>query len=312
MLEINKVNIKEHESMYHLENGIDLYAKVMTSEKNNGKTALFIHGGGSGGNHTIVYRPSCWLLNRELFSKIILPDRRGAGYSSPMTSIMSYKDNALDMKYLLDSMGEVEKITVIGVSYGGPIALTLAALDKRIDEVILIASSPSLKEAKGLMGFLYRKGLLEKLSKTFYSRNIGKLEEKYPDFNKAYETSNTSQLNKLFLDVIKHMNKNRLDSLLFESSSTCDLKNAAIDKNLVINVPVYRVIGTKDETWEIDLREKYKSQIPNLRNKFIDNAKHKDLFFRASEFYEALEMLLLEFEDSAKNDDRSQEIDRSN
>jgi len=288
MLDTEKKSIIEKEAMYRLQNGAEIYAKTLNTLNDNGRSAIFIHGGGSGGNHTIVYRPSCWLLNKCLYSTIIMPDRRGAGHSTPMSTVMSYEDNAQDIKQLLDSIGIADKITAIGVSYGGPIALTLAAIDERIDEVILVASSPSLKPAKGVVGFLYHKGLLEKLVKSVYSKNIGKLEAGYPDFDAAYDAKNVSELKSLFFNAIKHMHKKHLQSLLLENASTCDIKNAGVDSRHKINVPVFRVIGTGDETWEVDLGEKYEAQIPKMKSVYIQNAGHKDVFFRASEFYEAL------------------------
>lgn len=292
MLDIIKDNITECQCEYRLQNGATLYAKTLEVNGTNGKCAIYIHGGGSGGNHTIINRPSYWLLNKRYFSKIIMPDRRGAANSSPITSVMTYEDNAQDMKQLLDSMGITEKITAIGISYGGPIALTLAAIDDRVEEVILVASSPSLRPAKGLVGFLYRKGLLEKMVKSVYSKQIGKLPEAYPDFEGAYDTKSITELKKLFMEAIQHTNKDRLQSLLLENASTCDIKNAGIDRRLKINVSVLRVIGTKDETWEVDLGDRYKEQIPNLRTKYIKDAGHKDVFFRASDFYNALETLI--------------------
>ena len=292
MLTVNRIDITEKEDVYRLQNGAELYAKTLKANNAKGKVAIFIHGGGSGGNHTIVRRPSYWLLNKGLFSTIIMPDRRGAGKSSPITSVMTYEDNAQDMKLLLDSMGIVDKITAIGVSYGGPIALTMAAIDERVEEVILVASSPSLKPAKGFVGFLYHKGLLEKMVKLVYSKYIGKFSEEYPDFDDAYKARNVAELKKLFLAAIKHTKKSRLQSLLLENASTCDIKNASIDSRFTINVPVYRVIGTNDETWEVDLADKYKEQIPNIKTNFIINAGHKDVFFRASEFYDAVDTLL--------------------
>lgn len=288
MLDIDKKSIIEKEAMYSLQNGAEIYAKTLNALDGNGKSAIFIHGGGSGGNHTIVYRPSSWLINKGLYSTIIMPDRRGAGHSTPMSTVMSYEDNAQDMKQLLDNIGITDKITAIGVSYGGPIALTLAAIDERVDEVILVASSPSLRPAKGVVGFLYHKGLLEKLVKSVYSKNIGKLEAVYPDFDAAYDTKRVSELQRLFFTAIQHMEKKRLQSLLLENASTCDIKNAGIDSKHRISIPVFRVIGTKDETWEVDLGDKYKAQIPKMKSVYIHNAGHKDVFFRASEFYEAL------------------------
>lgn len=289
MFIVDKSHIGEREGVYRLQSGVEIYARTLFSTQGReGKTAIFIHGGGSGGNHTIVYRPSCWLINRGAFSSVILPDRRGAGRSSPITSVMTYEENALDMRGLLDAMGISGKVTAIGVSYGGPIALTLAAIDSRVDEVMLVASSPSLRPARGLAGFLYRRGLLERLVKSVYSKSIGTMETAYPDFDGAYDASGVSGLKKLFMDAIRRIDRSRLNSLLLENASTCALQNAAVDARLHVGVPVYRVIGTRDETWEVDTASRYDGQIPLMKSAYIPGAGHKDVFFRAEAFYTAL------------------------
>lgn len=293
MFEIDKTCVAVREEIFRLSSGTEIFAKTLSCKNDSGKTALFIHGGGSGGNHTIVSRPSYWLLNRGLFSSVIMPDRRGAGKSSAITSVMTYEENAKDMKELLDSMGVTGDITAIGVSYGGPIALTLAAIDKRVKEVCLVASSPSLMPAKGLVRVLYKTGMLEKLAGAVYRKLIGTEGSEYPDFDGAYSAKGEGDLKNIFLTAVKRTERSRLDSLLLENASTCDVKNAAIGEQFCVNVPVYRVIGTGDATWEGDLGSKYEKRITKLVTSYIRGASHKDVFFRAPEFYEALEELLL-------------------
>lgn len=288
---VNDETIKTENKTYALSSGIQIYCKTLYKENSKNKTAIYIHGGGSGGNHTIVERPSYWMINKGMFGRIILPDRRGAGLSSPITQIMTYEDNAKDMKDLLDSVGIKEKITAIGVSYGGPIALTLAAIDPRVDEVVLVSSSPSLKPAKGIMGFLYKHNILEPIVKSVYRRIVGKLEASYADFDGVYDSKNISELKKLFLDGIKHTPKDRFESLMLENASTCSLDNQGISEDIHLNIPVYRVIGTRDETWEVDVGDLYKDRIPFITTAYIEGAGHKDVFFRAEEFYKSLYIL---------------------
>lgn len=289
--------IREEKGTYVLDNDVKIFCKSLVKEDAPiesalSKTAIYIHGGGSGGNHTIVQRPSYWLIEKGLFGKILLPDRRGAGWSSPLTKIMTYEDHARDMKDLLDSMGITQKITAIGVSYGGPIALELAAMDSRVDEVILVASSPSLQPAKGMMGFLYKHHLLEPIVRVVYKKIVGKLEEAYPDFDGIYDVENEAQLKSLFLDGMKHTPNDRFTSLLLENASTCNLDNQGIAEDVRLSIPVYRVIGTRDEVWEVDPGDLYQSRIPHMMTRYIQGASHKDVFFRAEEFYQALADLL--------------------
>lgn len=263
-----------------------IHARVVDG-KQNGKTAIYIHGGGSGGNHTMLLRPAKWMIEKGLFSKVILPDRRGEGLSSPLTEKLTIKDHALDMKGLLDVIGLKEKVTAIGLSYGGPIALTLAGIDDRIDEVILMASSPSLERVKGFRGFLYKHNILEPIVKIFYKLNLGKEEQRYPNFENVYDLENEKDITKLFIDAMKHTDKKMYESLMFQNASTLDKNNSSITEDITLNIPIYQVIGEQDEIWETDISS-YKDRFPNIKSTKIPGANHKGCLLRASEFYEAL------------------------
>ncbi|MFO7693537.1 MAG: alpha/beta fold hydrolase [Vicinamibacterales bacterium] len=200
------------------------------------------------------------------------------------------KDHAKDMKALLDKLDLHEKITAIGISYGGPIAIELAALDPRVDEVILMASSPSLKRVKGIQGFLYRTNLLEKITKIFYRRNLGKLSAEYPDFEKVYDLKNSNELTKFFIKAINHTDKQMLESIMLQNASTLDQNNSSIAVDIKLDIPIFQVIGSKDEIWETDIAE-YKNRFTNIKNCIIEGEKHKGVILNASLFYEGLKSI---------------------
>ncbi|PKP21445.1 MAG: hypothetical protein CVU04_01650 [Bacteroidetes bacterium HGW-Bacteroidetes-20] len=283
------LNLSEHLQHYEINNNIKLYTRIVTKLQ-QGKTAIYIHGGGSGGNHTMLLRPAKWLIEQGLFTKIILPDRRGEGLSTPLSQKLTIQDHAKDMKELLDSIGHHEKITAIGISYGGPIAIELAAIDPRVEEVILMASSPSLKEVKGIQGFLYRTHLLEKITKFFYKKNLGKLTAEYPDFEKVYDLKNSKELTKFFIKAINHTDKKMLDSIMLQNASTLDQNNSSISPDINLDIPIFQVIGSKDEIWETDVFE-YKERFTNIKNFIIDGEKHKGVILNASLFYEGLKTI---------------------
>lgn len=280
--------IKLTEKVQHFEvgNDIKLYTRIITGKK-DGKTAIFIHGGGSGGNHTVLLRPAKWLIEHGLFSKVILPDRRGEGLSTPLTQKLSIKNHSMDMKALLDTLEINEKVTVIGLSYGGPIAIELASIDSRIDEIILMASSPSLRSVKGLQGFLYRNNLLEKITKQFYKKNLGKLPTEYPDFEKVYDLKNNSELTKFFVKAIKHTDSKMLESLMLQNESTLDKSNSSVSSNIKLDIPIFQVIGSKDEIWETDLGD-YNNQFPNVKSFIVEGEGHKGVLLNGELFYEGL------------------------
>lgn len=280
---------------YAVSDDVQLYTRIVTGRDEDikggsGKTALYIHGGGSGGNHTMLLRPAKWLIEQGMFQKVILPDRRGEGLSTPLKEKLTLKEHAKDMKGLLDNLGVNGKATVLGVSYGGPIALELAAMDNRIDEVILMASSPSLKEVKGIQGFLYRHGLLEKITKSFYRKNLGKLPVAYPDFEKVYDLETNRDLTSYFVNAIKKTDPALLESLMFQNASTLDQKNNGVAEDFTLELPVYQVIGTKDEIWETDLKG-YKNRIPNIKSYYVEGAKHKGVILNAAPFYQGLKAI---------------------
>ena len=282
----DSIKFKEEIKHYEIESGIKLYTRII-SGRNEGKTAIFIHGGGSGGNHTMLLRPAKWLIEQGFFEKVILPDRRGEGLSTPLTQKLSIKDHSTDMKELLDKLDIKEKITAIGLSYGGPIAIELAGLDSRIDEVILMASSPSLREVKGIQGFLYKTNLLERITKYFYKKNLGKLATEYPDFEKVYDFKNNKELTKYFVEAIKHTDSKMLESLMLQNASTLDKNNSAVSSDIQLDIPIYQVIGSKDEIWETNITH-YKSQFNNMKSFVVEGEKHKGVILKAELFYNGL------------------------
>ena len=271
---------------YRIENGKELYTRIISSQS-EGKTAIYIHGGGSGGNHTMLLRPAKWLIEQGLFAKVILPDRIGEGLSTPLTKVYSIRDHAMDMKALLDTLNIHEKITVIGLSYGGPIAIELAGLDSRIDEIILMASSPSLRQVKGFRGFLYRSNILEKITKSFYKKNLGKFAPEYPNFEKVYDLKNNKELTRYFVDAIKHTDGKMLESLMLQNASTLDHNNSSISPDIKLDIPIYQVIGSKDEIWETDL-ESYRDRFSNIESYIVDGEVHKGVMLSADKFYKGL------------------------
>lgn len=284
-------NIRFSEQLQHYEinSKTKLYTRIISVQQ-TGKTAIYIHGGGSGGNHTMLLRPAKWLIEQGFFTKVILPDRRGEGLSTPLTEKLTIHDHARDMKALLDKLDLQEKITAIGISYGGPIAIELAGLDPRVNEIILMASSPSLRRVKGIQGFLYRTNLLEKITKIFYKKNLGKLSAEYPDFEKVYDLKNSKELTEYFVRAINHTDKNMLESIMFQNASTLDQNNSSISPDIKLDIPIYQVIGSKDEIWETNISE-YKNRFKNMKNYIVEGEKHKSVILNADLFYEGLKSI---------------------
>ena len=162
---------------------VTLHVATLHHAGRSGRTALYIHGSGTVGNHTLVERPSRWLIDRGLYDTVIMPDRRGCGASSPWTHKPTIRDQATDMQALLNALDIAGPLDLLGLSTGGPIALTAAYLDDRARLVGLIASSPTLQQIAWPWNWLIRSGLVPAIMKLVFRREIGKAEPRYIDYD---------------------------------------------------------------------------------------------------------------------------------
>jgi pimeloyl-ACP methyl ester carboxylesterase len=256
-----------------------------------GPTLLLIHGGGAGANHTIVERPARWLVDQQVYGRIILPDRRGNGASSPLTHIPTFRDHARDMVALLDALGETGPLDVMGVSYGGPIALTQADMDDRIARAILYASSPAM-HFRWPWNWLIRSGLIPWIMRQMYKREIGKAAPRYPDLDIAYEQRTKQDDWEAYKQSLNHTPADRLDSIMYELQANQRPAYTRIDEDVRLAIPVLRVIGSEDQTWGSDWPREYQERFPNFRQVIVPGADHKDAIREADRFLETLVPLL--------------------
>ncbi len=88
-------------------------------------TVLFVHGSGPGASGWSNFKGNYPLLAERGY-RAIVPDTMGYGYSSkPEEGAFSLDDVAAQYKALLDAVG-VDRVTVVGNSQGGAIAITMA------------------------------------------------------------------------------------------------------------------------------------------------------------------------------------------
>lgn len=294
--------IKSNEKKYEISSGIFINAKVIYREELAGKElagkelagrkALYLHGGGIYGDHTLAVRPSKWLVKNEIFDLIILPDRIGSGKSSPFTKQMSIKEQSEIISSLLDVLKIDESITVIGSSYGGLISLMLASIDKKINKVILLSSSPTLANPSGLIKVLGHTGLLKIFLKLMLYIYLGRSKPAFIDQDEFYDLNDTVSFTKLAQKVLKHTDRKLLKSMLYKVDSLLDKNNLTIPEDMNLDIPVIQVIGEKDEFWGRDIPEKFKKTLPRLKRSVIKGSSHKDLIQRAEEFHsEAIRLL---------------------
>jgi len=110
----------------------------------NGKNVMLLHGKNFNGAYwgtTIQY------LTQEGY-RVIAPDQIGFGKSSkPKTFQYTFQQLALNTKILLDSLG-IDKITVLGHSMGGMLAVRFALMYPRITENLVLEDPIGLEDWK--------------------------------------------------------------------------------------------------------------------------------------------------------------------
>lgn len=137
---------------------------------------LFVHGSGPGASGWSNFKGNYPLLAERGY-RTIVPDTMGYGYSTkPEEGAFSLDDVAAQYKALLDSLG-IDRITVIGNSQGGAIAITMALnYPNLVAKLVLMAPGGlearetymDMEGIKAMIRVLYKEGISkETLRKVF-------------------------------------------------------------------------------------------------------------------------------------------------
>ncbi len=107
------------------------------------KPVLFLIHGGPGGNH-IHFKYD--LISLQKYAQLVFIDQRGCGWSKKANkSACTLENNIEDIEALRKYLG-LDKICVLGISYGGIVAQGYAIrYSKNIDKLILAVTAPSYR-----------------------------------------------------------------------------------------------------------------------------------------------------------------------
>lgn len=151
-------------------NGINHWVKIEGSE-NNTIPIVIIHGG-PGGNHYVFERTAGHSLSKT--RTIVYYEQRGCGRSAMPESENEYTLNLLIQDFIeLKKWLEVEKVDLLGYSFGGELALEIAyAIPNEINQMIL--SAPSLIDTE-IQKIIQITGFMTIADKNLYNK-ISKLQ----------------------------------------------------------------------------------------------------------------------------------------
>lgn len=139
----------------------NLYCKVMQKEKNplGSRPVMLLAPGGPGGNHT-VYLPLAEFLLK--FADLIFFDPRGCGLGDPSDARYCTIDHYIDDIEAICAHFNLDKIILLGGSYGAMASLGYAIkYQNRLEKLILLAGAPSYKFIETAKNNLQRKGTAE-------------------------------------------------------------------------------------------------------------------------------------------------------
>lgn len=227
----------------------------------------------------IMMSTASWKPFIEVFSqdyKLVLLDFLDQGRSDRADKYYTQDLHVEILKELFDSLG-FNKVNMVGISYGGEVALRFAVKYQEKLLTLILANTTGyttnkLKDigeawihaAKSYDGFTFFKDVMPYVySDDFYENNIQWLKAREKSFNKI-------------------LTKEWYDGFIRLVRSAEDLN--IIDELDKINVPTMIIGAENDSTTPIKLQEKIKERIKDSRMVVIKDSGHASMYEKPYEF----------------------------
>jgi proline iminopeptidase len=155
-----RAKIRDTEIFFDVEGS----ALVVEDDKLHSKPVAFLIHGGPGADHT-GYKPTYSPLSQHL--QLVYFDHRGQGRSARGNKeTYTLENNVEDMEALRQYLG-LDKIVVLGTSYGGMVALSYAVrYPENISQLIIVASTASYRFLARAKQILAERGTPEQIAVT--------------------------------------------------------------------------------------------------------------------------------------------------
>lgn len=258
-----------------------------------GEPMLFFHGAGGGYDQTTLLPiKGC---------KIIAPSRPGYLRTPLLEDWMTYEKASDAYVELLDSLG-IEKVTVGGISAGGPSAIYFVLKHpERVNNLLLISAISKRRINKKPP---YHKPLLDKFFGEDFMAWIG---IKYVNYKPEVLLGRPNTLlseddQKIFshdavkkailFDFVKHnytFHKNRYSGHM---NDIVQYSNMVDSDPLPINIPTLIIHGDKDTNVSYDYATSIAKRIPNAKLYTIKNAGHLGIISHFEEIQEQIAQFL--------------------
>ncbi|PEC18904.1 alpha/beta fold hydrolase [Bacillus cereus] len=270
------------DGVYFLEiNGIQHWCKVMGTAHNT--VPLVIVHGGPGGNHYVFERTLG--LKLEEYITVVYYEQRGCGRSEAPQDDDDYSIHTLveDLEELRKQLN-VEKVNLLGYSFGGQICLEYALKYPEVVEKMVL-QAPSLDDYDEMYnvqieGFLQiTKGKMkEKIS--IISNSEIPLKEKYNQVWSIVDTETVDRLlfkNEKFAKLNRSLweesqlnNPGKMSKVIFETKSALPLIECIKD----LETDTCVIVGEHDYNTGVGMSNRITKQMKNSKLVIFENSAH--------------------------------------
>jgi pimeloyl-ACP methyl ester carboxylesterase len=212
------------------------YMDVSPAEK-NGKTIILFHGKNFNG----YYWKNVIPMLTEKGYRVIVPDQIGWGKSDRPDLHYSFQMLAENNKALLDSL-HIEKVTVLGHSMGGMLAVRFALMFPNITEKLILEDPIGLEDYKTFVPYKSLEEAFQKEKSATYESYKKYQQGYYPKWKPEYEQyvqAQAQDLQSKNFDAIA-WNNALTYQLIYTQPVVYELKN--------LKMPTLLIVGSEDRT----------------------------------------------------------------
>lgn len=254
-------------------NGVNIYYECNGEGE---ESVAFLNG--------IAMQTALWGVQKKYFEEdyqVLLHDFRGQGQSSLKQVDFTFEQHADDFYHLLEELG-IDKIHVVGVSYGAEVAMQFALqYPQKVSSLVL---GTAVSEIRPLLKAKIESWI--RAAETYNGKLFFKVMAPYVYSNNFYE-ENGEWLQNRADQFAKIVTKDWLDAFiaLSENFLTLDITNELSN----IKVPTLVVSGEEDILKPSYYGRIIKNEIPNSEFEIINNAAHGLFAEKAQEFNQLIE-----------------------
>lgn len=287
-----------------------IYSKAYGSKNN--PAIIYVHGGPRG-NATLFEGTTAQALADKGFY-VIAYDRRGEGRSFDTTASFTFRESFHDLNNLLDEY-QLEKVTIIGHSFGGIVAtLYTESNPERVERLILLGALFTQQETynhilttvdklatiKKDTATVHKIASIKRLDKNSadYRKQTYEIAAAYGYFRMPHPTDESKAVNKQYEESRfskQNIRNDQAPVTFYKNESRVNIDTKPVLRNIKkAGVPLYAVYGRQDGIFAARQIQDIKKLVTPGRFYAIDNCSHYPFVDQQTEFLRIIETIMQE------------------